>query len=1098
MLRLRSYTATRHVFSSSALVCALLAALALPARSTASNTVPLTQDFGQAQVNGTGSAPVLLNYLFPALSAAPTFSLVYGLDFKLGAPNCIVNAGVTCYVSLTFQPRYPGVRQDAVIVRDNFGNFVGVTLLHGLGLAPEAVVYPGLITTYAGSGMPPGFWGDGQVPTAAQFANPQSVAIDTIGNIYIADSINQVVREISALTGLISTVAGMPFKANYSGDGGQATQASLNNPIAVAVDGAGNLYIADQGNNRIRKVTAATGIISTVAGGAHASSGADHFGDGGPAINAILNGPADVALDASANLYIADAFHGLIRRVDASSGIITVVAGVVSGGASSTGTDGLGDGSPATQAQLANPSGIAVDAGGNLYIADTGHSLIRFVNAASGLISAIAGNGSPGYNGDLGPAVNAELSGPSCVRVDAAGNVYIADTGNDAVRQVQAASGVINTIAGDGASGYYGDGGVSTAANLMSPSGLALDSAGNLYIADNGNNVIRKVVFPVQRMAFGSIDIGLASPAQLLTLENIGNRPLNFTALGVTANFQQQPSGYVDCSPSSSVAAGSNCTIAVEFVPATTFALSGNVTATTNALNVVGSSQVATLSGTGVYAPVPKVALSAVNLVFGNQVVGTSTALPPIFVTNSGNAPLGISNIWVTGANAAEFAVSTTCGAVLGANASCTVTITFTPAAAGARSAALIFNDSVANSPQMVALSGVGVLSPRASLSSTNLTFGSQTIGSTSGAQVITLTSSGSLALPISSAVLSGPNAADFKFTTTCSGTLATGSTCKASVTFSPSASGSRTALLVFTDGAPDSPETVSITGTAVRPGGTTPIGPTPHAPSKANFVVWRPSNGTWFINSGGAAPTLVQQWGLPGDIPVPGDYDGDGKPDFAVWRPSSGTWFVIPSSGGPLIIQQWGLPGDIPVPGDYDGDGKTDFAVWRPANGTWFIMPTTGGTIVRQWGLSGDIPLPGDYDGDGKIDCAVWRPANGTWFIMRSSGGTAVQQWGLPGDIPIPADYDGDGKTDFAVWRPSNGTWFILPSTHTGTFLIQQWGLRGDKPITKDFNGDGKSDLAVWRPSNGTWYVLTMDMLNTYPNPTISQQWGLPGDLPL
>ena len=1190
MLRSRTHSGSQLLLSA-VRFWAIIGALALPASSTVS--VPATQDFGQVPVNGAGSAPISLTYSLPGLTATPTFSFVYGRDFVLGGVNCSIGTGVTCTVSLTFQPRYPGIRQDAVIVKDNLGNFAGATLLHGIGLAPEAVVYPGIISTFAGTGML-GFAGDGLLPGSARFGNPQGVAIDAIGNVYIADSLNQVVRKVSVLTGRISTIAGTPFAAGKAGDGGQATQALLNNPTAVAVDGAGNLYIADQGNNRIRKVTAASGVINTVAGGGQFRSGADGFGDGALATDAILSGPVDIALDAAGNLYIADAFHGMIRRVDVVSGVITVVAG----GGNSTGSDGLGDQGPATQARLNNPTGVAVDASGNLYIADAGNNLVRFVNASSGVISVVAGDGYPGYNGDLGPAVNAELRNPSGVEVDAAGNVYIADSGNNAIRQVQAVSRTINTIAGSGAMDYRGDGGIPTNANLASPSALALDASGNLYIADNANNVIRKVTFQASSMVFGTTNIGQASAPQLLTVENIGNRTLNFSAIGVSANFRQQTSGYVDCAASTGAAAGANCVVALAFVPNTTFSQTGSATITTNSLNESGPSTIATLSGIGAFGPVPKVALSAANLTFGNQRIDTASTLP-IVVTNSGNAPLGISNIWVTGASSAEFAVSTTCGAALAASASCNVTVTFTPAATGARSAALIFNDSVANSPQTVGLTGNGVLTAGASLNLTSLNFGSQAIGSSGGAQAVLLTSNGGIPLSISSVTLSGPNAADFKLAmNTCSGIIPIGSSCTASVTFSPSGAGFRTALLVFSS-ASGSPVTVPVAGTGAgnpqiifspgslnfgvqktgsanlqsvsitnsgtaglsisnvavtgpnagafsitsdtcgaglavgqsctlavafsplsggnqtasisisgsMPGGVAslPVSGMGTAAvgmrilSETDFAVWRPGNGTWFIRSASGA-TTTQQWGLPGDIPVPGDYDGDGKTDFAVWRPGNGTWFIIPSDGGPPIVQQWGLRGDIPLPGDYDGDGKTDFAVWRPGNGTWFIIPSHGGpTIVQQWGLRGDIPMPGDYDGDGKTDFAVWRPGNGTWFIIPSGGGPIViQQWGLQGDVPVPGDYDGDGKTDFAVWRPGNGTWFVILSSNPGSLLIQQWGLKGDKPITRDFNGDGKSDLAVWRPSNGTWFVLTIDALSSYPQPAIAQQWGLPGDIPL
>ena len=282
----------------------------------------------------------------------------------------------------------------------------------------------------------------------------------------------------------------------------------------------------------------------------------------------------------------------------------------------------------------------------------------------------------------------------------------------------------------------------------------------------------------------------------------------------------------------------------------------------------------------------------------------------------------------------------------------------------------------------------------------------------------------------------------------------------------------------------------------------------------KSDATVWRPSTGVWYtlLSNPLSDAIVVQQWGLSGDIPVPGDYDGDGRADHAIWRPSNGTWFVLPS-GNPTdpppapLIQQWGLPGDIPVPGDYDGDGKTDYAVWRRSNGTWFVLPSSnpGAPRVQQWGLTGDIPVPGDYDGDGNTDYAVWRPSTGTWFIIPSASPSTpvIRQWGFPGDKPMPGDYDGDGKTDYAVWRPSNGTWLIIPSSNPGSFFAQQFGLPGDTPVAGSFslpaylNGyDGRSNFAVWRPSTGQWFVGS----NNYPNNIVSvetTQWGLAGDLP-
>jgi hypothetical protein len=261
----------------------------------------------------------------------------------------------------------------------------------------------------------------------------------------------------------------------------------------------------------------------------------------------------------------------------------------------------------------------------------------------------------------------------------------------------------------------------------------------------------------------------------------------------------------------------------------------------------------------------------------------------------------------------------------------------------------------------------------------------------------------------------------------------------------------------------------------------------------RANLTVWRPSNGSWYVNPA-SGPAVNKQWGLSGDIPIAGDFDGDGNLDYAVWRPSEGNWYTTLSSGQVLPVTQFGLPGDVPVAGDYDGDGKTDYAVWRPSEGNWYILfSSVSGRFEQQLGLPGDIPVPADFDGLGQTSRAVWRPSTGTWYIYNRDYGQRTITWGLPGDIPVAADFDGDGKADAAVWRPSNGTWYILPSS-TGIPYTVQWGLPSDIPVPHDYDGDGKADPAVWRPSNGTWYIIP----SASPTAPLQIQWGLPGDVPM
>ena len=335
----------------------------------------------------------------------------------------------------------------------------------------------GIIQTIAGTGDA-GYSGDGGPATAATLREPFMCDFDPAGNLVFSEARNHCVRRIDAQTGVITTLVG-DGEAGYSGDGGPAAQARFNEPYSLTVDSNGDIYIVDRLNAAVRKVDAATGIISTVAGTGEPGYG----GDGGPGDLAQLREPNDCFLDGRGGLLIADIQDQRIRRLDLNTGIINTFAG-----------NGekvrAGDGLPATQASILGARAVCMDGSGNTYIAEREGNGVRKVDAG-GAMSTLAGTGERGYTGDGGPASAATWGAPKAIRCDAAGDVIVVDTENHAIRRINAA-GIVTTIAG-GHLGGDGDGGPAVAAGLERPHGCGIGPDGTLYIADSNNHRVRAV-----------------------------------------------------------------------------------------------------------------------------------------------------------------------------------------------------------------------------------------------------------------------------------------------------------------------------------------------------------------------------------------------------------------------------------------------------------------------------------------------------------------------------------------------------------------------------------------------------------------------------
>jgi len=634
-----------------------------------------------------------------------------------------------------------------------------------------------------------------EAPQGVAFAYPWGIVDDSAGNVYVADSQNEMIRELVKSSNLVNFFAGNGTYG-YSGDGGGATLAELRQPYGVAKDKAGNVYIGDTYNCLIRVVNSA-GNISTFAGLVVSGNAGQcgYTGDGGAATSAKLSYPYGVATDSKGNVYFADYNNEVVREV--SGGIITTIAGI--GGVAGY----SGDGGPATNALLYNPTGVAVDPAGNVFISDYNNCRIREINAATGIITTVAGNGACAFTGD-GQASSNGVYYPNGVAVDANDNLFIAEYDNR-IRWVSP-SGIMTTIAGTGTAGYNGDGTLATLAYLYEPTGITLDPSGNILFSDYYNLRVRGIsAFPalstgVGSLAFGLTAVGNTSSPQQFMVSALG--PVTISNIAASNNFSE-----ADNCPSA-MTNGSSCTMYVYFAPTASGVLNGSVTINNNGF----FNQVNTVSLTGLGT---SISISGAPLAFGNQLVKTTSTAKSVTVTNNGTAAVTMGTISLT--NTTDYAISAnTCpasGSTLAAKASCTISVTFGPQATGNKRGTLVINDNDPASPQLVGLSGVGI--SNVTLSPTSITFPVTAIGVSSAAQKITLTNKTGVSITLGNPAITvtGPFANSASTTCTNALVIANNGTCVINVTFKPTALGYASGSISVSDSDVTSPQSVPLQG---------------------------------------------------------------------------------------------------------------------------------------------------------------------------------------------------------------------------------------------------------------------------------------------
>jgi len=595
------------------LMLILLGALNLLAQVTAKPSDEIFTKPGTAVLTFTVAPGTTIGSVSVLTMGAPILDYT-SVAAGTSCPNVVAGA---CTVEVQYQPTAPGRRHGAVVLSDPSGKILLTVSLTAPGHLALAGFGPAMISNFAGTGT----GGDGGPAISAALAGPTSIAVDGFGNHYIADPKANKIRKVTP-AGIISTLAGTGT-AGYSGDGGPAVNAQLNGPMAVLVDGAGLVYIADTNNNVVRMVKP-DGSISTYAGQFYApgttppavcSAATNTVGDGCPGNQIVLNMPVDLVFCIIQNLHIADKQNNRVRTVLRTS--YQTITQVGNGAQGYNGEGGL-----STSSSLNGPTSMAMDEGNFIYVADSGNHIVRktlLTGTTPNPILTVAGTpGSAGNTGDGGLATVSQLDNPVGVRVDAAGDIFIADSASQVIREVNGATGKISTIAGTGTAGGTGDGGPAASAALNTPVGLLSDWTGNLYIADSQNAAVRKVdVFDAPSVTFANTAIGATSAAQDVTVTSFGDSPLIIGSISPATNYSFGGAN-TSCSLASSqtLTPATSCVLGIEFTPPAAGALNGaivltdNSNPTTQTISITGAAAVPAVTYT-LSTSTPTVSMSA-------------------------------------------------------------------------------------------------------------------------------------------------------------------------------------------------------------------------------------------------------------------------------------------------------------------------------------------------------------------------------------------------------------------------------------------------------------------------------------------------------